>query len=145
MNWITSQIGAREHYAVPRVLHREGKLERLYTDFWASAPWRLIGKLTGKGSMSSRCHADLLEAPVTGFNFHTLKASRQRFTNPYDGFLQVGEAFGRDVVKALEARSPFQSSVFSLQPSVSSHSWPPLSPITYYLSPKSFLATIPVF
>lgn len=133
MNWITSQIGAREHYAVPRVLHQEGKLERLYTDFWASAPWRLIGKVTGKGSMSSRCHADLLEAPVTGFNFHALKASRQRFTNPYDGFLQVGEAFGRDVVKALEARSPFQSSVFSLQPSVSSHSCPP--PITHHPLP----------
>jgi glycosyltransferase involved in cell wall biosynthesis len=105
MNWITSQIGAREHYAVPRVLHREGKLERLYTDFWASAPWRLIGKLTGKGSMSSRCHADLLEAPVTGFNFHALKASRQRFTNPYDGFFQIGRQFGELVVKDLEKQS----------------------------------------
>jgi hypothetical protein len=101
MNWITSQIGAREHYAIPRVLHREGKLERLYTDFWASAPWRLIGKVTGKGSMSSRCHADLLEAPVTGFNFHALKASRQRFTNPYEGFLEVCEAFGKQVVSDL--------------------------------------------
>jgi glycosyltransferase involved in cell wall biosynthesis len=105
MNWITSQIGAREHYAVPRVLHREGKLERLYTDFWASAPWRLIGKVTGKGSMSSRCHADLLEAPVTGFNFHALKASRQRFTNPYDGFFQIGRQFGELVVKDLEKQS----------------------------------------
>jgi glycosyltransferase involved in cell wall biosynthesis len=104
MNWITSQIGAREHYAVPRVLHRVGKLERLYTDFWASAPWRLIGKLTGKGSLASRCHADLIGAPVTGFNFHALKASRQRFANPYDGFTRVGEAFGRDVVKALDSR-----------------------------------------
>ena len=104
MKWISAQIGAREHYAIPRVLHREGKLERLYTDFWASATWRLIGKLTGKGSMSSRCHADLIGAPVTGFNFHALKASRQRFTNPYDGFLQVGEAFGRNVVKALVPR-----------------------------------------
>jgi glycosyltransferase involved in cell wall biosynthesis len=105
MNWITSQIGAREHYAVPRVLHQEGKLERLYTDFWASAPWRLIGKLTGKGSMSSRCHADLLEAPVTGFNFHALKASRQRFTNPYEGFLQIGRQFAEQVVKELEKLS----------------------------------------
>ncbi len=105
MNWITSQIGAREHYAIPRVLHREGKLVRLYTDFWASAPWRLIGKLTGKGSMSSRCHADLIGAPVTGFNFHALKASRQRFTNPYDGFFQIGRQFGELVVKDLEKQS----------------------------------------
>jgi len=102
MNWITSQIGAREHYAIPRVLYRAGKLERLYTDFWASAPWRLIGKLTGKGSMSTRCHADLLGAPVTGFNFDALKASRQRFANPYEGFLQVGRQFGERVVADLE-------------------------------------------
>jgi hypothetical protein len=46
MNWICSQIGAREHYAVPRVLNRAGKLERLYADFWASAPWRFLGKAT---------------------------------------------------------------------------------------------------
>lgn len=105
MNWICAQIGAREHYAIPRVLHRAGKLERLYTDFWASAPWRLIGKLTGKGSLVARCHADLIGAPITGFNFHALKASRQRFTNPYDGFFQIGRQFGELVVKELEKKS----------------------------------------
>jgi len=104
MPWITAQIGAREHYAVPRVLHRAGKLERLYTDFWATAPWRLLGKLTGKGSLMTRCHTELTGAPATAFNFRALQASRQRFANPYDGYLQVGEAFGRDVVKALDSR-----------------------------------------
>lgn len=105
MNWICAQIGAREHYAIPRVLYRAGKLERLYTDFWASAHWRLIGKLTGKGSLATRCHADLNGAPVTGFNFHALKASRKRFTNPYDGFFQIGRQFGELVVKDLEKKS----------------------------------------
>lgn len=105
MRWITSQIGAREHYAVPRVLHQEGKLERLYTDFWASATWRLLGKVTGKVSLASRCHVDLIGAPVTGFNFHSLKASRQRFANPYDGFFQIGRQFGELVVKDLEKQS----------------------------------------
>ena len=105
MNWICAQIGAREHYAIPRVLHRAGKLESLYTDFWASAPWRIIGKLTGKGSLATRCHADLIRAPVTGFNFHALKASRQRFANPYEGFLQVGRQFGEQVVGDLKSRA----------------------------------------
>lgn len=105
MNWITSQIGAREHYAIPRVLHRVGKLERLYSDFWASAPWRLIGKLTGKGSMSTRFHPDLADASVTAFNLQALKASRQRFANPYDGFFQIGRQFGELVVKDLEKQS----------------------------------------
>jgi len=52
MPWITAQIGAREHYAVPRVLHRAGKLERLYTDFWATAPWRLLGKFLNSSHVS---------------------------------------------------------------------------------------------
>jgi len=115
MNWITSQIGAREHYAVPRVLHRAGKLEVLYTDFWASASWRLIGKLTGKSSLATRFHPDLKGASVTAFNFQALKASRQRFANPYDGFLKVGAAFGRDVVEDLDANA--STLAFSLQPS----------------------------
>ena len=101
MNWITAQIGAREHYAIPRVLHRAGKLERLYTDFWATVPWRLLGKLTGKGSLATRCHPELAGAPVTAFNLQALKASRQRFSNSYEGFLQVGEAFGQQVVNDL--------------------------------------------
>jgi glycosyltransferase involved in cell wall biosynthesis len=99
--WICTQIGAREHYAIPRVLHRAGKLERLYTDFWASDPWRLLGKLTGKGSLSARCHPDLAGASVKAFNYEALKASRQRFANPYDGFLQVGKDFGQQVVSDL--------------------------------------------
>jgi glycosyltransferase involved in cell wall biosynthesis len=99
--WICTQIGAREHYAIPRVLHRAGKLERLYTDFWASAPWRLLGKLTGKGSLSARCHPDLAGASVKSFNYEALKVSRQRFSNPYDGFLQMGKAFGQQVVSDL--------------------------------------------
>jgi glycosyltransferase involved in cell wall biosynthesis len=103
MKWICSQIGAREHYAIPRVLDRAGKLERLYTDFWASAPWRLIGKLTGKASLATRCHPDLAGAPVTAFNLQALKASRQSFSNPYEGYLQVGEAFGQQVVRHLQS------------------------------------------
>lgn len=120
-NWICSQIGAREHYAVPRVLHRTGKLERLYTDFWASAPWRLLGKMTGKSALAARFHPDLATARVTGFNIQGLKTARQRYSNPYDRFLQVGEAFGRDVVKALDSRpSPLvgsPTSAFSFSPS----------------------------
>ena len=104
MNWICAQIGAREHYAIPRVLHCEGKLDSLYTDFWATTGWRMLGKLAGKSRLVTRYHPELATAPVTGFNLQALKASRQRFTNPYEGFLQVGEAFGRRVVAGLQSR-----------------------------------------
>jgi glycosyltransferase involved in cell wall biosynthesis len=105
MNWICAQIGAREHYAIPRVLHREGKLGRLYTDFWASAPWRVLGRVTGKASLATRFHPELADAPISAFNFQTIKASRESFSNPYEGFLQVGEAFGRRVVSDLQKRT----------------------------------------
>lgn len=32
--WVCCQLGAREHYAVPRALHRQGRLLRLITDAW---------------------------------------------------------------------------------------------------------------
>lgn len=32
MNWICSQIGAREHYAIPRALQSQSNLEHLFTD-----------------------------------------------------------------------------------------------------------------
>ena len=32
---VVAQLGARMHYAVPRILHRSGMLERLYTDIYA--------------------------------------------------------------------------------------------------------------
>lgn len=115
MKWICSQIGAREHYAVPRVLHRAGKLEKLYTDFWATAPWRALGKMTGKSSLTTRFHAELSGARVGGFNIQALKASRRQYANPYEGFLEIGEAFGRDVVDELN------------------------SPITHHLSPIPYI------
>lgn len=34
MQWVTIQLGSREHYAVPIALQAEGRLERLLTDVW---------------------------------------------------------------------------------------------------------------
>ena len=33
-NWICCQLGAREHYAVPRALHQRSSLDYLITDTW---------------------------------------------------------------------------------------------------------------
>jgi glycosyltransferase involved in cell wall biosynthesis len=37
--FIVAQLGARRHYAVPRILHESGILERLYTDICAVKGW----------------------------------------------------------------------------------------------------------
>jgi hypothetical protein len=107
MNWICSQIGAREHYAIPRVLHRRGKLDSLYTDLWASPLWREAGSMIGRPALASRYHRDLETARVKNFNLTTLvdKAFGGGVdTNPYEWFLRVGSDFGRSVEASLQRR-----------------------------------------
>ena len=57
--WTCCQLGAREHYAVPRALHRLGMLDELFTDLW-------IPRVTG------RFHPDLATANVTAPNIAAL-------------------------------------------------------------------------
>jgi glycosyltransferase involved in cell wall biosynthesis len=61
--WIVSQIGAREHYAIPRALARVGALGLLCTDAWVrpGSPW---GKCPGTRRLRDRYHGDLAGAPV---------------------------------------------------------------------------------
>lgn len=107
MNWICSQLGAREHYAIPRVLHRQGKLDSLYTDLWATPLWREAGAMMGRPVLATRYHHDLETACVKSFNLSTLvdKAFGGGVTgNPYDWFLSVGSDFGRSVEASLKRR-----------------------------------------
>jgi len=64
--WICSQIGAREHYAIPLALHKAGRLATLYTDFWAGRALRRaqemgVGrwKLGALRSLAARQHPEL--------------------------------------------------------------------------------------
>jgi glycosyltransferase involved in cell wall biosynthesis len=105
MKWICSQIGAREHYAVPRVLHRARKLEHLYTDLWAGTLWQALGALSGRSVLGTRFHQDLTDAKVTSFDFTTILDSTfggDFKRNPYDWFLYVGKDFGERVVESLK-------------------------------------------
>jgi glycosyltransferase involved in cell wall biosynthesis len=62
VNWFCIQLGAREHYAVPRALKVSGRLEVLFTEFWAepvvrrAARWIPIG---GLRLLAGRWHPDL--------------------------------------------------------------------------------------
>jgi glycosyltransferase involved in cell wall biosynthesis len=59
--WICCQLGAREHYAVARALHRQGVLDQLLTDLWLRPenPLRLL-----HASLRSRFHDELATANV---------------------------------------------------------------------------------
>ncbi|PWT89618.1 MAG: glycosyltransferase [Blastocatellia bacterium] len=63
--WICCQLGAREHYAVPRAINRTGLLSELITDFWL-APG--AASKTMKNGFSDRYHPDLRNAKVQSDN-----------------------------------------------------------------------------
>lgn len=63
--WVTCQLGSREHYAIPRVLHADGALDLLLTDFWAR-PGGLWSRLPGArfAQLRERFHPGLAGARV---------------------------------------------------------------------------------
>jgi len=82
--WICCQIGAREHYAIPRSLHQQGNLSHLITDAWITPhsplnylPKKLltslrdrvaeaVGHATGT-ALPNRFHRDLAQASTHAF------------------------------------------------------------------------------
>jgi glycosyltransferase involved in cell wall biosynthesis len=63
MNWIVCQIGAREHYAIPRALHAGGVLAELITDFW-TPPGLPLGRVPALRRLRDRYHPALHGANV---------------------------------------------------------------------------------
>ncbi len=59
--WLCLQIGAREHYAIPRVLAKHGRLRALATDAWVP-PANVMG-LLGR-HLRERFHGELASAQV---------------------------------------------------------------------------------
>jgi glycosyltransferase involved in cell wall biosynthesis len=66
--WICCQIGAREHYAVPRVMHSIDSLGGLITETWVP-PGHLVRLISRLGE---RFHAELNLAPVYAWNSATI-------------------------------------------------------------------------
>jgi hypothetical protein len=63
--WLCSQLGGREHYAVPRALFRRRMLKQLATDAWAPAGSALSAP---SHAVSERFHHDLTTAQVRAWN-----------------------------------------------------------------------------
>ncbi len=118
--WFCAQLGAREHYVVPSVLHQHGQLAALYTDFWAGPITRRLTQATRSNlgrSLAARHHSDLAGAPVVAWNIRSLadelKIRRQQKsapgTGPYPGFIQAGRLFATRVREHLKRRNDLDS------------------------------------
>ena len=110
--WLCSQIGAREHYAVPRVLYRDKRLTALYTDFWAGPFVQQMARITNSKavrSLAARIHPEMAGAPVISWNTRSLGweagLRRQIGGSIYDSFMKIGAAFALCVREDLKRRS----------------------------------------
>ena len=120
--WICSQIGAREHFAIPRALHQGGRLVTLYTDFWAGPMVSRfsVGKLR---PLAARWHPELAggekmedgrrKLEVRSWNLRALawelrlRRHRSETGNPYHGFIEVGRRFATRVREDMKRRPDF--------------------------------------
>lgn len=87
INWVCCHLGAREHYAVPRALHRLDRLRLLITDAWVkpgSAWSRLPGELPRR--LSERFHPDLAGADVRAFTLRLMAREALWRARPSDGW-----------------------------------------------------------
>jgi glycosyltransferase involved in cell wall biosynthesis len=109
---IVAQLGARMHYAVPRILHQAGALERLYTDLCATKGWpRLLHAVprplrpAGFSRLLGRAPEGIPPAKVTAFTGfgleYALKLRRARSASRMSAaFLWAGTRFNELVVRS---------------------------------------------
>jgi glycosyltransferase involved in cell wall biosynthesis len=108
-SWICCQLGAREHYAIPRALHQSNQLQQLITDAWNSPQSlgnRLIGKVSSR--LQDRFHSDLVYAPVQSFSLSLIKFEvnqKLRKTGAWDRMIQRNHWFQRKVLKYLQTNA----------------------------------------
>jgi glycosyltransferase involved in cell wall biosynthesis len=109
MSIVVAQLGARMHYAVPRILRRAHLLERLYTDICASKGWpRLLGALPPAmrparlQRLAARLPEGIPPARITAFTRfgfdYAQRLARARDAAERDAaYLWAGAEFGRRV------------------------------------------------
>src|ERR1044071_1962097 len=71
--WLCCQLGAREHYAVPRALQLSGLLGAFITDLWVR-PGTLLH--SWKKRLTGRFHPGLAGARIAAPNLATLRFER---------------------------------------------------------------------
>jgi glycosyltransferase involved in cell wall biosynthesis len=109
--WIVSQVGARQHYSVPRGFLHQGSLRTLYTDVWCRWGSGLLRKGPGAArALAGRFHPDLPGKRVVSFPFRSAyvrwRAPRIQTTEArYEEYLRFGVAFSRWVSRDLEKQT----------------------------------------
>ncbi|BAY94743.1 MULTISPECIES: glycosyltransferase family 4 protein [unclassified Tolypothrix] len=109
-SWLCCQIGAREHYALPRALHQAGELTNLITDAWIS-PNSVINRLPPGWltNLRERFHPDLATASVTSFTDSLINfeiAQRIQKTSGWQRVITRNNWFQKLALQSLKAINP---------------------------------------
>ena len=114
MKWLCCQLGAREHYAIPRALFRIGVLRCLVTDAWVP-PSSLLAKCCGHSSkFRHRFHSELRDARVKAFNSSLVlfeMLARARDSKGWPKILARNQWFQRKIVSFLRSQVSTLNSV----------------------------------
>jgi glycosyltransferase involved in cell wall biosynthesis len=105
--WLVSQIGARQHYGVPRGFQAKRQLRMMYTDFWC----RWGAEIVGRGpravkAFAGRYHPHIPNSKVVSFN---ITSAIDYARNPPGGSIErqflnhkrIGEWFSKKVAMHL--------------------------------------------
>lgn len=106
MTWLVCQIGAREHYAIPRAIHQAGKLGALYTDSWVG-PDSLLYRLPIGRRLRDRWQPQLADATVIAPNARLLAFElKQRAvrSHPWQTICNRNKWFQKRVISELQKR-----------------------------------------
>lgn len=129
--WICSQIGAREHYAIPRAIHKNQCLDYLITDAWMQ-PQSLIANLPGQTfrKLGDRFHNDLNTANIIHFTnslIHFEIGQRLQPRNQWESIINRNLWFQRKVLQKLREITPN----LNTQPVLFSYSYASLDLLKY--------------
>ena len=131
MKGFCCQLGAREHYAIPRALLRVDMLAYLLTDAWVP-PSSLLGKICGRESnLAERFHGELRDARVKAFNSSLIMfemLARARRLRGWTRIVARNRWFQRKVVSFLS--SELSTNNYQ-QPILLSYSYTALEPFRY--------------
>jgi hypothetical protein len=110
-SWIVSQIGARQHYAVPRGFHRRRQLRLFYTDAWWRYPTSIFSHApTPVRAFVGRKHPELPRDKVVSFNFgavsawYKMRSAEDSVAGRAGEYLRIGRWFAAAVAADLENR-----------------------------------------
>jgi glycosyltransferase involved in cell wall biosynthesis len=130
--WICCQIGAREHYAIPRALNRSEALQAFVTEAWVK-PRSPAAWLPRKG-WRDRYHPDLKEAFVSAWNLKTVlfeaRAKALRLTG-WNLVIARNEWFQQNAMRSLRKLNVGLQCSSSAQPMLFSYSYAALRLFRY--------------